>query len=119
MKDIIYFELNNWTPGKDFPAEEPFITWIGNDLKISFNSDDWVKENKLCVVRTIIDMSVNFCISATKEWVEKNCPKLLTEFKNFQRFPDKYGDVEGKFGTTFLEYEECNIGITDEEEEDF
>ena len=117
--EIIHFELNNWTPGKDYPAEEPFITWIGNDLNIHFNSDNWVQENKLCVVRSIIDMSVNFCITTTKEWVEKNCPKLLTEYQDFLRHPDEDGFVEGRFGNYFLDYTENNIGITDDNDDEF
>ncbi len=111
--EVVYFELNNWMRGKHYPDDEPFISWIGNDLSIRFNSDEWVEDNKLCVVRSIIDMSVNFCITATKEWVEHNCPKLLTEYRNFLRFPDKDGYVYGKFGHEFLEYSKENIGITD------
>lgn len=109
---FLYFELNNWFPGDHYPDEEPFTKWIGNDLNIYFNNEDWVKENKLCVVRSIIDMSVNFCITATRKWVEKNCPKLLTEYQKFLRHPDKDGYVEGQFGDEFLEYSEENVGIT-------
>lgn len=112
-KEIVYFELNNWFAGEHYPAEEPFITWIGNDLNIYFDNENWVYENKLCVVRNIIDMSVNFCITATKEWVKNNCPRLLTEHIDFLRYPDKDGDVYGQFGDKFLKYSEENIGITD------
>ena len=115
--EIICFELNNWFCGDDYPDDEPFLTWIGNDLNIHFNDENWVRENKLCVVRSIIDMSVNFCITTTKSWVEKNCPKLLTEYKNFLRFPDEDGWIEGRFGNDFLEYKEKNIGITEENDE--
>lgn len=110
-QEIIYFELNNWTPGEHYPDEEPFNTWIGDDLNIYFKSEDWVKENKLCVMGEIIDMSVNFCITAPKEWVEKYCPKLLTEHSRFLREPDKNGEVYGQWETPFLEYNEENIGI--------
>lgn len=121
MKDIVYFELNNWTQGEDYPDEEPFITWLEDDLNIKFQDEEWVKENRLCVVETIIDMSVNFCITATKEWVLNNCPVLLEEkYKKFIRYPgcweydfrDKEGKVYGRFSTEFLEYNEENIGIT-------
>lgn len=112
MEEIIYFELNNWTPGTDYPGEEPFLSWMGNDLKLRFRNEDWVKENKLCVVESLVDMSTNFCITATREWVEENCPNLLTEHKQFLRYPDKWGDVYGRFGHEFLPYEECNIGVT-------
>ncbi len=113
IKELIYFELNNWFAGRDFPAEEPFLTWLEDDLNIYFNNESWVKENKLCVARSRIDMSVNFCITATKEWVEHNCPKLLTEHREFLRYEDEDGYVEGRFGNEFLEYSEENIGITD------
>lgn len=111
--EVVYFELNNWFAGEHYPAEEPFLTWIGHDLSIHFNNEDWVNDNKLCVVRHMIDMSMNFCVTATKEWVDTNCPKLLTEHTKFLRYPDKDGYVEGQFGDEFLEYSEENIGITD------
>lgn len=117
-KEVVYFELNNWTPGRHYPAEEPFLTWIGNDLSIHFNNEDWVKENKLCVVRHMIDMSMNFCITATKEWVEKNCPRLLTEHTSFLREPEEDGLVYGEFDDKFLEYSEENFGITEVWDED-
>lgn len=110
-QEIVYFELNNWMPGDHYPDEEPFKTWIGNDLNIYFNSEDWVKENKLCVVREIIDISVNFCVAATKEWIKRNCPRLLTEHGKFLRYPDENGEVYGQWETPFLEYKEENIGI--------
>lgn len=110
-KEVIYFELNNWFSGEHYPAEEPFTTWIGNDLNIYFDNEDWVKENKLCVVRSIIDISVNFCITSTKGWIEKNCPKLLTEHAKFLRYPDEDGNVYGQFDNQFLEYSEENFGI--------
>lgn len=111
MKDIVYFELNNWMRGIDYPNEEPFITWLRNDLQICFNNEDWIEKNKLCVVKTLIDMSQNFCVTATKEWVENNCPKLLTEYKQFLRYPDENGYVYGQYGDEFMEYSEDNIGI--------
>ena len=84
-----------------------------NDLKIKFRDEEWVKQNKLCVVMDFVDMSQNFCITATKEWVENNCPNLLTKYIQFLRTPDEYGDVEGRFGHQFLEYDEDNFGITE------
>lgn len=111
MEEVVYFELNNWMAGRDYPEVDPFVSWMQNDLKIKFRNEEWVKENKLCVVFTNVDMSQNFCITATKEWVEKNCPALLQEYSKFVFTPDKYGDVEGRFGGRFLEYSEENIGI--------
>ena len=112
--EIIYFELNNWACGRDYPDAEPFIGWMVNDLKQQFRYEDWVKENKLVVVESIVDMSLNYCISATKEWVEKNCPELLTKFTQFIRTCNEYDDEddlpEGQFGCPFLEYTDENIG---------
>lgn len=110
-QQAVYFELNNWTPGEDYPAEEPFLTWIGNDLNIYFGNENWVKENRLCVVHSKVDMSENFCITATKEWVEANCPRLLTKYTRFLRYPNEDGYVLGQFDNEFLKYSEENIGI--------
>ena len=110
-KEIIYFELNNWHCGRDYPNSEPFISWVGNDFDIYFQVEKWVKENKLCVVVSYIDMSINFCITSTKDWVIDNCPLLLEDYTQFLRLPDEDGDVFGRFGDKFLPYEECNFGI--------
>jgi len=115
--EIIYFELNNWFAGRDYPNTDPFLTWLSNDNCLSFEDEEWVKKNKLCVICQPIDMSVNFCITTTEEWVEKNCPELLTKYTEFLRFPDEEDDVVyGKFGTEFLQYSEENIGIRRMEE---
>ena len=119
MEELVYFEVNNWSPGKDYPICEPFIEWLSNDLNIQFRSDEWAKENKICVLASIVDMSNNFCVTATKKWVEENCPKLLEEENSkFLRYPDEYGDVYGQFGNYFLEYEEYNFGVAWTEEDD-
>lgn len=113
MSKIVYFELNNWFAGRDYPDDEPFISWLGDDLNITFENEEWVKNNNLCVVFDFVDMSCNFCITATKEWVDKNCPSLLTIHTKYLRKPDEYGEVYGRFGHEFLEYCEDNIGITE------
>lgn len=118
MDNIIYFELNNWFVERYFPDDEPFNTWFEDNLKIPFDNEDWVKENKLCVVFVVfnfVDTSSDYCITATKQWVEKNCPKLLTDYKHFLRFPKDNGEVRGRFGHLFLPYTEENIGITEQE----
>lgn len=135
MNDIVYFELNNWFAGENYPDAEPFLSWLRDDTNQTFRNDEWVKENKLCVVFTPIDMSQNYCITATKDWVLKNCPDLLSDkeydtkfitygregnkehtehysFKQFLRFPDEDGNVYSDFGMEFLPYEEENFGVT-------
>jgi len=139
--DVVYFELNNWFAGRDYPDAEPFTTWCGNDMNLYFNNEDFVKKNKLVVVQSLVDMSTNWCITAPKSFVEENCPELLgsgvttTKFivgvagkekeevktypySNFLRFPDQWGDVTGRFGCPFLEWSEENVGITYWDEED-
>ena len=76
--DVIYISVNNWFSGRDYPPLECFHKWLGNDLKQTFKNDEWAKENKLCIYYGNIDMSWNYTISAPREWVEKNCPELLT-----------------------------------------
>ena len=130
--DVVYFSVNNWWCGEDYPNDEPFIKWLKDDLKIFFMNENWVKDNKLCVKWGIIDMSFNFCITATREWVENNCPKLLTneEYKygKDSRLTKKFSDFvytlnengelpEDRFGWTFLEYCDENIGCTKTDED--
>lgn len=120
--EIVYFELNNWFCGRDYPDAEPFLSWMCNDLQIQFRDRNWVEDNELCVIGGFLDMSQNFLITAKKSWVEENCPELLTKYREFLRFPDKYGDVVGRFSHYFLEYCPKNIGLTwvdeDEDEDD-
>ena len=109
--DIVYFELNNWFSGRDYPNAEPFLSWMKDDLNQKFRDEEWIKENKLVVVESLVDMSMNFCITATKEWVEENCYELLSTYENFVRKPEDGEDVPyGRFGCPFLEYKEENIG---------
>ena len=138
---IIYFSVNNWMYGEDYPPTENFRKWLGNDLDQTFQNEEWVKENKLCVRCGFVDMSQNYLVSAPREWVEKNCSELLTNFEytyttiindkevehkgRYSKFvysPD-YGpdcdefECEDRFGWPFLEYKEENIGVHWYEEE--
>lgn len=98
-QDVIYFSVNNWFCGRDYPNTPNFRKWLGDDLKQSFMSDEWCKKNKLCVYQGAIDMSCNYTVSAPREWVEKNCPELLTDkeytYKTQVGKPKKMKD--GKF----------------------
>lgn len=109
--EIVYFELNNWACGRDYPNAEPFVSWLEDDLRQQFRDEEWIKENKLVVVESLVDMSLNYCIAATKEWVMLNCPDLLTEHCRFVRYSEEPDDLpDGRFGCPFLEYTEDNIG---------
>ena len=128
--ETVYFELNNWFPGTNYPDAEPFVTWC-DDENLIFADEEFVKTNRLCVVEQVIDMSVNWCITAPKEFVEKFCPKLLSDetivtkfedgrgnvrtethsYREYLRFPNEDGKIIGDFGAEFLEWSENNIGI--------
>ena len=121
--NVVYFQLNNWMPGDDYPDVEPFNSWLAFSDKdgcdyatLKLMDENWVKENKLCIVTNLVDMSLTFRISATKEWVNKNCPELLSKYKQFIVCPDECGDIKDKFGYDFLLYKESNIGIKRVEE---
>ncbi len=77
--NVVYFSVNNWMSGENYPPLDCFKKWLGDDLNQNFRSDEWCKENKLCVYYGMVDMSTNYTISAPREWVEKNCPELLTD----------------------------------------
>ena len=77
--DVVYFSVNNWMSGTNYPPTENFKKWLRDDLNQSFRNDTWCKENKLCVYYGCVDMSTNYTVSASREWVEKNCPELLTD----------------------------------------
>ena len=111
--DIVYFSLNNWVPGVCYPNVDPFKTWM-ETLEETLANEDWCKENKLCVYVGVVDQSLNFTISATKEWVEKNCPELLTEYTQFVFTPEEGKTIpdHDDWYQLFLEYCEENFGIT-------
>ena len=112
VKDIIYFSVNNWDCGINYPDTEIFRKWLGEDEDQYFMNDEWCKENKLCVYCGIIDMSFNYTVSAPKEWVEKNCPELLTNYSDFIFLP-KEGEIKPEYDSwhqPFLDYCEENFG---------
>lgn len=92
LEDLVCFEVNNWTPGEDYPLCEPFISWMGNDLNLKFGDEDWCKKNRICVKGSAVDMSVSFQVTATREWVEQNCAcLLLPEYTEFvYTYPEPY-----------------------------
>lgn len=112
VDNVVYFELNNWFCGRDYPDAQPFIDWLNNDLNQRFRDEAWVKANELVVVFDVIDMSQNYCITAKRSWVEANCPTLLTAHREFLRFAEGDEEVpEGRCGARFLPYTAANIGL--------
>ena len=122
MEEIIYFELNHWWAGSTYPDDEPFISWMSDYYKTPEEEskswirdkeimDKWYKDNELVVVISVLDMSVNFCVSAKKSWVEKVCPKLLTEYTKFLRTSEDGNLPIGEYSCPFKEYKPENFGI--------
>ena len=111
---MVFFELNNWACGEDYPNDEPFLEWFASDFKIKFMDEQWVIDNGLIVIASNVDMSFNFCITAPDGWVEKNCPSLLENPANhkFLREPFEDEDVpDGRFGCPFYSLEERPVGL--------
>lgn len=133
-EEVIYFSVNNWFSGQDYPPTDNFRKWLGDDFNQTFCYDEWAKENKLCIYHGYLDMSHNYTIAAPRSWVEKNCPELLTDeeytykmcycgkdgdryeeikkkYSDFVDHPDEDGYVEDhRFGWPYLEYKEENFG---------
>lgn len=118
---IIYFELNNWMNGDDYPDAEPFISWMDDtsdrDEDNSWTRDPkdfakWCQDNELCIVYSLIDMSCNYCVSAKESWVKENCPELLTKYTEFIReLEDGQVTPHGRFGSHFKLYNKNNFGL--------
>ena len=102
MDEVIFFELNNWFAGSDYPDCGPFLTWMKDDLHIPFSNNGWCIQNKICVIFEMIDMSQNFKITATRSWIEENCPCILTN--KYAKFICNL-DVS-KYDTNCTEYDE-------------
>ena len=110
MENIVHFELNNWFAGRDYPDAEPFLSWMRDDLNVKFRDDDWAKENNLSIVACFVDMSQNFCVTASHKWVMENCPELLTKYRQFLRFPEEGDeDIYGQFDHRFAEYGDFGV----------
>ena len=138
MEEIVYFEINNWFCGRDYPKDDVFKKWIAT---YQFRDDEWCKKNKLVVLCGNIDMSISYCVAAPKSWVLENCPKLLTDeeyeyeivtcgwdketnepketvdihtkkYSDFLCHPDEWGDVYSLIDDwQFPEYCEDNFGV--------
>ena len=114
--EVVHFEVTYDEPIGKFPRSEPFLTWMksdpdsGMELGVFFIKEYWCILNHLCVVTQIVDdISINFCVTATKKWVKKKCPVILDS--EFIVKPNKDGDYVGSLGNLFLDWNSDNWGI--------
>ena len=108
MSELIKFWVNDWAPENDFPDEEPFSTWMQEevfcDAVLDGTADKYCKANKICAVYDLIDQSVEFSVVAPREWVETVCPCIIGT-----KFEKKAEAKIGRF-VKFPEYKESNYG---------
>ena len=133
MEDVVYFELFDLYKLPYYPREFPFL-WCTPEFLPVFLDDAFLKENQLCVVIQTFRYPLakygygfDWCITAPKWFVDKYCPKLLTDerymetdihcsfpYSNLLRFPDEDGIVYGSYGVQFKPWVPEEIGkITD------
>ena len=112
-KEIIYFHMATKGAGENsYPPIEPFISIMNNKNDIPFVfGDEWAKENEVCVVMECFSTFIKFYITATRDWVEKTCPALLTEHKEYLKYPDEGGNVYTTNRNKYLKYEPENFGV--------
>lgn len=132
--EVVYLHFNDWEHNIDYPPIYPIDRLVSGHV---FWNEQFVEQNKLAVLVSHVDMSVNFCITAPKEWVMEYCPEVLTDYTYAYHYPsglvetkhysdfvchpeDGDDEVYDEFGFRFLPYEEEYIGkvIWDEEEEE-
>lgn len=97
--NLIYFEIDEY----NYPPIEPFKTWIRNG---QFRNKNWIAANKLSVIETAQAGTANFCVTAPKEWVKKNCPSLLREDMFFCPLPEDKNICYSRYDIKFLNYNE-------------
>jgi len=106
--DIVYFWLNDW----DHPNDSLYIGWMIRKDKPIFLDEEWVKENKLCVIVDQLYMDMYVFITATREWVENNCPSILNKYNRYLSIPDGKGKAFTPLYGEYKTYSKENIGIS-------
>lgn len=80
---IVYLQCNDWSPSPEKASRliydylEGSIYDKNSVIKTVEEKLEWVKTNKLCINTDIWNMSIQYWITTTKEWLELNFPELL------------------------------------------
>lgn len=72
---MIHFKVNNWDSDY-YPDSEPFYTWMDDNCELLKQSLNWDK-SQVQVICYNNDMSLEYIVSATEEWIQENCPAIL------------------------------------------
>ena len=70
--------------------------------KMSFLDEKWVAANHL----SVIIKNDSFYVTASKDWVRRNIPSLLGEYRIFCCLPEEEGLCYGTNNVKFLNYDE-------------
>ena len=111
--DIVYFACNDWNPN---PKESMNLCY---NYLMSYNPDNkdivnknleeteqWLKDNKICINCEVVDMSVSYYITAQRKVFETYFVELLPFIKN-----EPYDFMWKGDNKCFLEFREENIGF--------
>lgn len=76
--DTVYFSINNWFGGCNYPITNQMIEWLrpGYESMI-FSNEEWDKKNKLIVCFNDYDMSDSYAVTASLAWVKRFFPEIL------------------------------------------
>jgi len=117
---VVYIQMNNWHKrdcNKRFfycYLEGALSTMNGINVeypegivcKTSDEEEQWMIDNKLCINNDVYDMSSQYWITTTKEWVERNFPELMPYVSED---PEDYMYKNDR--KYFLKYTQENYGI--------
>ena len=109
-KQLVYFTVDNWSPGVDYPRCDNFENLYREDLDaFAFIDNEYCKENKLAVYCTTLDMSIAFTVVAPIGWCVKNSPEIIGSYWDETAKPGKNNWKESIYGLPYPEYKEKNF----------
>lgn len=83
--EVIYFELNDWSPGRDHPNAELFVSWLSEHY---FRDEEWVKKDKwfiYCLLISaipVIRLSVAIVLILMAIYPEKESYEMIEKSRN-------------------------------------